>query len=792
MIAAPLLHGWAQPPMGHGRPAAPVTVSGRIVDAAEDRPLVGAAVVLKKNADGQRRFWGFTNSQGYFEIKATPGTYHLGIRMIGYADTGWRVRVPTEDVFLGEIRLQPQAVQLDEAQVAESAYEEGVDRLEILVTDQFRKGTNSARQLMEKIPGVEYDPFSDAIRVDNKSNVLLLVNGMEKSDEYIKNIDPARIRKVEIYRDPTGRYGLEGYSAVINLLLRDDYVGYNVSYSTMVAVSPFRKYSPEWVPFQFHRFSATRTFDRFSLYANLGYFHPQSGRIQREETHRDDGSEWLRMPPDTLPFNAFFEMEGYRVALGLDYFPREGEMVSAEVQRRGDLRPSVSRSTTLSVDSRLDDTTLISTTSSSNSGSERLHLFGNLKVNPNNRIEAGLIGRRGRSESTTFYSESETQFTRQENVHSDDRNLKLYADWRHIFNAQWEVSSGYVFAYREDFGLFSTDLYIGPRKVGTHDTSYLNTLNRHQAYAYLTFKRGRWTFKGGSAAETFRLFTEAGSYTFTMPQPSLDVLWKFHKILSLRWKYRSEIRYPSRQELSTFQRMVDRYTYREGNPNLRPFTIHRASVQLGAMGGRARIEPYGRYTRRYIAETLVRRGDSLIYRPENAGEFTRYGVEFSVPVPLGKKLFMMLSGDVYAERLRVGATTRRVADFTSFVMIAYRFLPSFSVGMMQMNHMARQVTPYGYRLGTNRHSDLALLFLRGAFWNDRLNLSVSYVTDFKIPWIDYANVTYTEAEGLRRTVITEVPTARGAISFRASLVFNKGKVRQARRSDDEPREGFMF
>ncbi len=784
----------AQPP-GVNRQSTLVSVSGRIVDASTGERLAGVAVVLRKKFNSQQRFWGFSNAQGYFKINALPGRYHLTVRMMGYRDTAWDIVVPSEEIFLGEIVLTPATLQLQEVEVAESAYREAVDRLEILVTDQMRKGTNSARQLMEKIPGVEYDPFSDNIRVDNKENVLLLVNGMEKSDEYIKNIDPLRIRKIEIYRDPTGRYGLEGYSAVINILLRDDYVGYNVSYSSLMAFSTSRRYSPTLVPFQFHRFSTTRALGRFSIYGNFGYVHPNSGRIRKEVIRRDDGSEWLRIPPLSQSFNTFFEMEGYRFSGGVDYFPVAEDMWSIEFQRRGMIIPSQSTTQTLSVDSRFpDDSLLITTTNSSRSGSYRIHLFTNLAINPNNRLNSSLNLRRGRSHSISEYSESGSRLYRQEDAYSDDRSFKGYVEWEHSFNPIWQLLLGYTYNYREDFGIYSANTSIDTYRVAMIDTSYLNILNRHQAYGYVTFRLGKWTVKGGSAMESFTLHTDGGSITFTMPQPSLDVMWKFHRILSLRWKYRSELRYPSQQELSNFRRMIDRYTFQEGNPSLQPYTIHRASMQLGAMGGRARIEPYVRFTRSYIAEALFVQNDTLIYRPENSGKYFRYGMEASLPIPLGKKVFMMLSGDVYAEQLTtLDGNVRNVADFTSFVMLIYRFHSPFSVGIMQMNHMGKRVTSNGYRLGTGRHSDLTLLFLRGTFWQDRLTASLSYVTDFRMPWIDYTTITYSESPSLTRTVETYIPTVRQVISLRLSLVLNKGQVKKARRDDQEmPEGGFMF
>ena len=86
-----------------------------------------------------------------------------------------------------------------------------------LVTAKMRTGAANTSDVLDRIKGLSYDRYNNSIKVDGDDNVIILVNGLEKNQEYIKNLSPDRIKEVEVIRNPSGRYALEGYSAIINV-----------------------------------------------------------------------------------------------------------------------------------------------------------------------------------------------------------------------------------------------------------------------------------------------------------------------------------------------------------------------------------------------------------------------------------------------------------------------------------------------------------------------------------------------------------------------------------------------
>ncbi len=102
--------------------AAPASysVSGRVVDAAGDIPLPGAAVSL----DGG--LWAVTDDQGRFSIKGVqPGTYTLTASCLGYVDTPSEVEVKADVTGL-VIRMQEHSLALKEVVVTAQNPKDGV------------------------------------------------------------------------------------------------------------------------------------------------------------------------------------------------------------------------------------------------------------------------------------------------------------------------------------------------------------------------------------------------------------------------------------------------------------------------------------------------------------------------------------------------------------------------------------------------------------------------------------------------------------------------------------------
>ena len=94
-----------------------------------------------------------------------------------------------------------------------------VDRTTFFVNSQMIKASVTTMDLIQFIPGIHVDLFRN-ISLEGKRNVLILVNGMERSAEFLSQLDPQRIDKVEIHMHPGAEFRTDA-SGVINVILKE-------------------------------------------------------------------------------------------------------------------------------------------------------------------------------------------------------------------------------------------------------------------------------------------------------------------------------------------------------------------------------------------------------------------------------------------------------------------------------------------------------------------------------------------------------------------------------------------
>ncbi|OYT10879.1 MAG: hypothetical protein B6I18_06765, partial [Bacteroidetes bacterium 4572_112] len=168
---------------------------------------------------------GITSEKGFFNLPVEAGEYKLAISFVGFQNDTVSIGRLNSNKFLGVFKLEPNNESLKGVEITASSSSAIIDKDIKVVTAEMRKGSIDTKEILEKINGVSYDRYANTIKVDNNKNVVILVDGVEKNQEYIKNLDPKRLNRVEIVRDPGGRYGLEGYAAVINVILNKNYRG---------------------------------------------------------------------------------------------------------------------------------------------------------------------------------------------------------------------------------------------------------------------------------------------------------------------------------------------------------------------------------------------------------------------------------------------------------------------------------------------------------------------------------------------------------------------------------------
>jgi len=182
------------------------TVSGRVLDAKDQSPLIGANVLLTQIPDSTKR-GAAVEVDGSFTVPGVPaGRYVLTISFLGYQNLRSTVEVSGAPLALGSLTLQAGGgIALKGVEVvgqAAAAVQKGD-------TAQFNAGsykTNpdaNAQDLITKMPGVTVDPSTGKVQAQGEQVQRVLVDGKEffgnDPDAVLKNIPAEVIDKIQVY-----------------------------------------------------------------------------------------------------------------------------------------------------------------------------------------------------------------------------------------------------------------------------------------------------------------------------------------------------------------------------------------------------------------------------------------------------------------------------------------------------------------------------------------------------------------------------------------------------------------
>ncbi|MCH5176327.1 MAG: outer membrane beta-barrel protein [Prevotellaceae bacterium] len=113
---------------------------------------------------------------------------------------------------------------LKEVNVTASAERTEGNKTVVTFTKEMRRGMRNTAQLLGNLRNFNYDAMSNSIEYNNKKNIIVLVDSLEKGNDYVYNLHHHRFAKVEIIDQPTGKY--QGYDVLVNLVTVKNYKGY--------------------------------------------------------------------------------------------------------------------------------------------------------------------------------------------------------------------------------------------------------------------------------------------------------------------------------------------------------------------------------------------------------------------------------------------------------------------------------------------------------------------------------------------------------------------------------------
>lgn len=604
MSACLVAFGQSSPVQSSPQQAQPVskhTISGQL-KTADGKPIEFATILLVKAADSTKLVKGAIsdNAGAYTFENVAPGQYRVGAQQVGYAKTysvPFAVETGQTTVTVPALTMSEETKSLSEVKVVAKKpfIEQQVDRTVVNVENSIVASGNTALEVLEKAPGVTIDRQNDQIQLKGKSGVIVMIDGkqtylsVQEVSNLLKNTPSDNIEKIEIITNPGSKYDAAGNSGIINIKMkRNKNFGTNGTAIVGAGMGRFEKTN-----------ASLNLNHREGKLSAFGSVNARYGRsFQENEINR------------VIPFGGrvgYFDQESYRinysrnlnVRAGLDYSLSKKSTLGAVVTGFSSLWAQPNGINTNTIQDENRQVTLVPVTNVRTS-----NRWQNLTGNVNYKYDFDGKGRELTADAdySRFLADNMTDMTTSF-FNAAGQTVQPQQKLRNPMDATIDIRAAKVdYVHPTKKGKFEAgaksslvttdndtrffDIVDGREVVNVRQTNrFRYNENINAAYANYAAKLSRktslqtglrleHTHSEGNSVTLNRVVTRDYVNLF----PTLHVSQQLDSSNVLNVSYSRRIDRPSYQDLNPFRFFLDKYTYQEGNPYLRPQLTHSVEV----------------------------------------------------------------------------------------------------------------------------------------------------------------------------------------------------------------------
>lgn len=653
-------------------------------DQEKAEPLPGAHISVWNNDSTLVKAF-TTDSDGFFENTLTNVPFRVEISYVGYDP--YIVTYPKADEH-GNINLDSCFLLsnnlLEETIVEASTVNRKLNADVYLVTEKMRQKATNTLEVLHQIHGLRYDRMTNQIRVGNETNVLYLVDGIAQAKEYILNLPPERIARIEVDKDPKGRFQSMGYGAVINIVLKNEYEGYSVNLQNFAIANVAGNNGDDWLMGDQPSVNLVYTNSKINLFAN--YIHgiaKWNMPIQKETFYKDLMEMKSR---DTGP-NNFYDYKGNVVNGGINYkmsdkhqLSLQGIYISSKINNEDlfsydvkDLRDNSSRSFTDNVfnNTSSDDYTLT--------------LFYKGEINERLKLYTDLSYNNYKNDVDTWFKQDEEMLS--QSAYPEKRDvIKFNVDIQSALSDKIGLNAGYSNNYKN---------YYSPSTAGLLDYKEF----RHNAFARIQYTPSEdMGVEAGVGMEHIRTEQASGSHRYLKFLPYMEFTYTAIKNVDLRLSYLTNMDYPTLLHLNPAQTVIDEWMVQTGNPDLEASLRHSLSLDL-VFFNRLTLTPSYRYSPKKISEFILSTDEGQFFTTYRNIKTKEYSLELVYDQPLGEKFNLSSSVQYYQATATHGGAKNSIDGWLANAGLSY-FNPAHSL-MMELGYyrsMTKDIRLQGYQM----------------------------------------------------------------------------------------------
>lgn len=647
------------------------------VNGPDGKPLGEAIISLLKARDLSLYKTTFSEADGRFEFSGLPqDSFRLMIQQLGlkkYLGPGLELKAPDQTLELPLLQLEAEGKKLEEVTVTSQIpfVERKADRTIVNPDALISNAGGNALDVLSKAPGVTVDEQGN-IKLKGKTGVLILIDdkptylSATELESYLKSLPSSTIKQIEIMTNPPAHYEAAGGSGIINIKTKKNKLpGINGNVSANYSQGRYAR--------TMNSLALNYGSKRLTVFSNLSYGYHNSFHdltIDRKYKNDDESIKSIFSQNTYIhPENSF-----YNARLGMDYYLSDNTTIGISAKGMYDqsLTSSYNYASLLDQNGALSSNVIADNT-------EKGKLQNNL-LNLNFRHQFDSAGK-----ALTADLDYVSYVNRIDQLYKNDVYLpdgsNTYSD---IQNGALPSSIN-IYAFKADYtnplkgnGKFDAGLKTSYTQTD-NDAVYLITrngitennynLSNHFKYdeminaAYVNVSKSlkRFDLQAGLRFESTVLnghqlgnaMKPASDFTrnYNNLFPTLYASYRIDSASShvLNLSYGRRINRPYYHDLNPFIRPLDRYTFYEGNPYLKPTFTHNVSLAYSFKSLFTITASYNNQ-RDQIQETIEINNGIYYSRPGNIGSSVHYNLSLESSIPVTKWLTTtMYTETQYAE-----------------------------------------------------------------------------------------------------------------------------------------------
>jgi iron complex outermembrane receptor protein len=632
------------------------------VKGATQKDLQSATIVLLKAKDSSVVKFAVAGKNGAYEFTGiAAGRYIISITSVGYDKVfspAFEITETKPDVNVAAITMIERVKGLGGVTVTAKKpfVEQKIDRMVVNVESSVTNMGSSALDVLEKSPGISVDKDGN-ISLKGKQGVIVLIDGRETQlsgldlANYLRSLNASQLDQIEIMTNPPARFDASGTSGVINIKTKKNkQLGYNGTVNVGYGQGVYPRLN-EGLNMNYRQ-------NKVNLFTNLSHNYNKSfNQLDIKRAFRDKNTKELLSNFDQVSRGGR-ESNNYSARIGLDYFASKNTTLGLVVNGFISDRTSANRNTT-NISDKYNNPD--KQTKTDNVGEQT---FKNFSTNLNFRrvldtlnseltadLDYVVYDSKNRQDLFSYYFDAAGTPTDKADslLGSLPQNINIYSgriDYLRNLKKEMRIEGGVKTSFvRTDNNAIYDSVVYG---------SIIHDLNRsnHFIYeeninaAYVNFSapiNKKWSIQTGLRLENTN--AKGNQITtnikfdrnYTQLFPTMYLQYKPDKSNSFVLNYGKRIRRPDYQRLNPFINFIDRYTYQQGNPNLKPQFSHNIELSHGYKGIITTTLNYTRTTDiiQQVLEQNEEKNETYV-RQANIAKQRQYGISINITMPVTK------------------------------------------------------------------------------------------------------------------------------------------------------------